>query len=353
MSRVKLKSLHNLFRRSGEYLKSFFKRYKEESYPHLPPSGPEKDLVIKESQKAIVRSELNLERNAIFTVSTYKGDSREIVSQEKTEGGIIERKIIVGKTKEGMETGVLTITHFKIYLALIELWQKAGRPVQEPVFFSIHQLIKRLGLTKSGRTYDQIKRGLYGLRQIPIEFIHSFYSNMGNFRSLEPFTILNHLKIFEKDAEGHAEFQFDRWIAESVLQDYVHPLRLDVITSFKRKKDLAILLYTYLDRNLAFRMKFEIGLTRLFETLDLSQNYVRYPSDRKRMIEPVLDELRGTALSTGTLSYLKVGRTKDGQDYKLICRKKHPTELPDKTLPVKPEEWTSLPLDELLGKIQK
>jgi len=287
----------------------------------------------KEEQPSLpilVQSELNLEKNIIFTAAAYKGKSREITHTDTlSDGSLVKRTVVIGKTKSGIETGVLTTYHFKIYLALIELWEKAGSPVQTPTHFTTYKLIKRLELSDDGRTYEKVKTALYDLRQIPIEFIHSFYiPQKGSFSSLEPLSILNHLRIYERKkadksnkVRGYGEFQFDRYISENILNDYVHPLRLDIIKSFKHHKDLSILLYTYLDRQLAYQNKFEIGLKNLFDNLDLSQNYVRYPAERKRVIKPVLAEVRSKALSTGILTRLELQKTKDGSDYKLIARK--------------------------------
>ena len=294
----------------------------------------EKELI--ESQrdrrdgKLIVRSELNLEQNSIFTVSTYREKSREIAVREVTPNGdVIERKAIIGKTADGIETGVLTTYHFKVYLALIDLWEKAGKPVQEPIHFTSLRVMKRLGMNDSGEEYRHFKRWLRNLRQIPITFINSFRSSGATEHAdLADVTVLNHLHIYErknmgraKKTRGYGEFRFDDHILENLIGNYTHPLRLDVIKSFRRHRDMSILLYTYIDRSLAFRDKYEIGLGKLFDHLDLSQRHVKYPSDRKRVIDPVLKELQGKPLSTGRLSCCHILRTEDGREYKLVCRK--------------------------------
>ncbi len=109
--------------------------------------------------KQVVRSELNLEKNAVFTVARCKKKSREIATVVNGSGGeIIKRSVIIGRTANGIETGVLTTNHFKVYLVLVELWEKAGRPINEPVHFTILKIIKRLKLNQDGRTYARIKR---------------------------------------------------------------------------------------------------------------------------------------------------------------------------------------------------
>ena len=283
-------------------------------------------------EKKIVRSELNLEQNNIFTVSTYPKKSREIVIREKLPSGeVSERRAIIGKTADGVETGVLTTHHFKVYLSLLEFWEKAGRPLHDHVHFTILKIIKCLGMIDSGSEYQVIKKWLYNLAQIPIEFKNSFFlSEKESYQSLEPLTVLSYLKVFEREYEsktgkqrirGYGEFRFHDHILANLLNNYTHPLRLDVIKEFKKYKDTAILLYTYLDRCLAFKEKYEVLLEKLFEHLDLSQEYVRKPSDRKARIAPVLKELEGKPLSTGILSYCRIHKTQDGREYKLVAHK--------------------------------
>lgn len=292
---------------------------------------PAKKPTEKNAESIIIGSELNLERNSVFTVSTYRGKSREItVRKDGPDGQVYESKVIIGKTMDGIENGVLTTNHFKVYLALLQLWEKAGRPIHEPVHFTILKIIKRLGLSHDGRTYARMKRWLFGLGQIPLTFINSFFApEEGIHQTLDPLHILSYLTIYERKkvgrqqkTYGYGKFRFDDHILESLVNNHTHPLRLDVIRSFAKHKDLAILLYTYIDRNLAFKDKYEIGLEKLFEHLDLSQSYIPYPAKRKQRIDPVLEQLRGKELSTGVLSYAQIAKTKDGKDYKLVCRKK-------------------------------
>ena len=166
--------------------------------------------------------------------------------------------------------------------------------------------------------------------QIPLTFINSFFIPEDSVhQTLDPLHILSYLTIYERrkvgkqqKTYGYGKFRFDDHILENLINNHTHPLRLDIIKSFSKHKDLAILLYTYIDRNLAFRDKYEIGLEKLFEHLDLSQLYLPYPAKRKQRIAPVLEQLRGKELSTGVLSYIQVQKTVDDKDYKLVCHKK-------------------------------
>ncbi len=290
-----------------------------------------KTKVSETNDRSIVRSELNLEKNCIFTVSTYREKSREVTRREvRRDGEIVERRVIIGRTADGVETGILTTHHFKVYLALIELWERAGRPVGDKVCFTTLKLMNRLEMKDSGEEYRRLKRWVRNLRQTPITFVNSFYaSGATEHTDLADVTILNHLHLYErknmgrqKKTRGYGEFRFDDHIVENLINNHVHPLRLDVIKSFTKHRDLSILLYTYIDRNIAFRNSYAIGLGKLFGHLDLSQRHVKYPSDRKRVLDPVLEQLRGKELSTGILFRIEIPKTVDGKDYKLVCHKK-------------------------------
>jgi hypothetical protein len=292
-----------------------------------------------EQQSLVVRSELNLEKSGVFTVSTFKGLSREIAIKEKLPTGEeINKKITVGKTGDGIETGVLTTNDFKVYLVLLDLWQKADRPITEAVNFTTLRLMKQLKLADSGSEYDQMKRWLLHLRQIPIMFKNSFFlKEKESYTTIEPFSVLSYLKIYEREYEtktgkertrGYGAFKFADEVLQNLVNNYSHPLRLDIVRDFKKHKDTAILLYVYLDRCLAFKEKYEIGLEKLYEHIDLSQAGIRYPSDRKIRLSPILRELEGKPLSTGILSYCRTHKTEDGRDYKLIARKAQFASLP-------------------------
>ena len=302
----------------------------------------------EQSQKApalIVGSELNLERNSIFTFTASNRRSREIIFKEISPSGEInERQITIGKLVDGTETGVLTTNHFKVYLALIKFWEESGKPINDKVHFTILGILKEIGIMDTGPNYETIKRILRQLIQIPLTFRNSFFVSgdnlqQGYYETLEDFHILGNLYIYERKnigrkqrVRGYGEFKFSDAILRNLINNHTHPLRLDVIREFKRHRDFAILLYTYLDRNLAFRDKYEIGLEKLFNHLDLSQEQVRYPSDRKAKLNHVLDEIVGKELSTGILFHAEIVKTADGQDYKLVCRKKpFPKKIKDYT----------------------
>ena len=85
---------------SRDLLNSFLRLFKSDSDQEVDPNST--PVVTKSGR--IVRSELNLE-NAVFTVSTFRGKSREVIRIYETEDGKREQKVIIGKTPDGVETG--------------------------------------------------------------------------------------------------------------------------------------------------------------------------------------------------------------------------------------------------------
>jgi len=268
-SREFFKTLLRLFKHPPEQLELDFRASKRADSERTKRQEPPKSKPAKGSPE-IVRSELNLEQNAVFTVSSFREKSREVIRAYRTDAGTVERRVIVGEMPDGSQVGVLTTTHFKIYLALLELWEKAGRPVNQPVHFTVLKMLKRLKLADGGTNYQTVARALGTLRTIPIRFIDSFQNTDGEFKSTGYLNVLSYLDIYERKGKtkqgdkiyGYGEFKFDDHILTSLISNFAHPLRLDVITSFTKHRDMAILLYTYLDRQLAFKRKFEIGLER-------------------------------------------------------------------------------------------
>jgi len=356
------------FSRSRDLLRTFLRLFKRDKpqqlelpLPQAKPQKPEKAQEKPKETPKIVRSELNLERNAVFTASSFRGKSRTVIRRYETKNGVLERRVEIGRTASGVEVGVLTTTHFKVYLVLLELWEKAGRPIHEPVHFTVLRILKRLKLPYGGSNYETILKSLASLSDTPIRFIDSFSSKDGSVKSTGHLSILSYLHIYERTAKtktggktyGYGEFTFDNHILMSLIDNFTHPLRLDVITAFKKHRDMAVLLYIYLDRQLAFRRKFEITLGKLYDQLDLSQRYIKYPSQRKLKLEPVLEELEGSLLSTGKLSSCRIEKTADDIDYKLVARKTGVTQIPQPEPVNMKLDWGKIPLEDLLERVEK
>lgn len=278
---------------------------------------------LEKTEYELIRTELNFEQYPIFTVSTFRKKSREIVRVRKnTDGSSVEQRITIGKTADGIEVGVFTPFEAKVFYALQDFWDQEGRVLNKPVVISLYKLANRLHLEIDGRNYSRLKKALTRLRQIPITWKLSYFqANKKDWDEQISFqTILSDLNLkARKEGErvrAAIAYKLDERIQRNLLENHSHPILIDTVISFQ--KEYAQLLYVYIDRRLAHTSRFEATLTNLWQTLDFSNEGIRYPADRKAKLMSAFQELNGKPLSTGLLSNIKVEKTADGEDYKAI-----------------------------------
>lgn len=294
--------------------------------------------LISKKEHDIIKQELNIEKWPLFAPSTCRKKSRvfkRIITLEN--GDIITRTVTIGKVNED-EVNILRIGDYKVFCAVVKLWEEADRPIENEINFTLYSIARVLKLTWSGKTVKEICESLTRLRDIPIVWKNSYYQKETNTMetTTKHFNILERLEIFERKLYYKTEniyFAFSKFkinfkIINNLLNNYSKPVYLDVILKFK--KEISILLYGYIDLVMADKECFERKTNELFIDLGLAE-YSR-PSARKRLLEPALKELEGTELTTGILSYLKLEKTVDGTDYKVVFRKsKKKLKVEDKT----------------------
>ncbi len=282
-----------------------------------------KQDIIPTEERNVIRQELNIEKWPIFAPSTFRGKSREIKREVVLENGDkVTRKVIIGKIND-TEVGVLRLSDYKIFNLLVKLWETIGRPIKEDVNFTLHKIAGILSIIWGGKTYKEIRKSLIKLNAIPIIWEDSFYQKETNTteKLINCFRILDDLKIFERRKDDQmyfafSSFKFNYRIINNLLNNYSKPLYLDVILKFK--KEISVFLYRHLDLVMADKNYFERKTQELFIDLELGKYY---PSRRKTLLIPVLEELEGVELTTGILSYAKLERTVDGKDWKVVFRK--------------------------------
>jgi len=286
----------------------------------------------KPTDVTVIRSELNVERWPLFTTSKYPSQSREFVRQQVERGKVVTKKVVIGKLGD-KEVGVFRILDLKVFYALIKLWETAGNPFEKSVNFAIHEIAKIIGKAWSGRTYQEIKESLLRLRGIPITWINSFYQKDTDTveEYLELFNILSELKIYTRRQGGAppiaaSSFKFNDRLVRNLLSHYSKPLYLDVVMGLK--KEISILLYLHLDLVMADKLVYSRMSGDLIRDLGLSGDY-RFPSYRKRVLSPALEELEGLPLSTGILVQATIEPCEG--DWQVIFKKA----LPSSTKP----EW--------------
>lgn len=288
----------------------------------------------KKTDNNIIRAELNIEKWPLFTTSSYKGKSKEFTRMVKLANGDIEtRKVVIGKINE-TEVGVFRIFDFKGFCALIKLWEMQGRPADRGVTFSFRQIADILELSWGGKTFKEIKAMLMRLRKIPIDWTNSFYNReKKEIESLiESFTILSDLKIYEKSKSGgqmvlfFSSFALDKRLLGNLLANYSKPLMLDNVLKFKR--EISILLYRHIDLIMNDKTHFERKTKELLVDLDIPAVGYPYPAQRKKLFEPILEELVGVEITSGVITKAVLERTKNREDYKVVFEKQAKKDMP-------------------------
>jgi len=208
---------------------------------------------------------------------------------------------------------------------LYKLWRDAGCPLDKLVLFSFRQLTDALGLKWSGKTLKFIKRWLLNLRGVMLKLENCYRTSKDSevIKMTEMITILSHLKIFERSKRNtgdpyfsFSEFQFHPYILQSLHNNFVKPVRLDVIC--KLKSDIAVILYRWLDLMLFKQNVIERKLGNLAKELGLehirSNNFLN-------QVRHAAAELEGKELVTGVIGSCKVERLKDNSGWKLVVKK--------------------------------
>jgi hypothetical protein len=279
----------------------------------------------KEIEKTFktVRPELNIEKHAdfIFAPSHSKSVGKPR-SKTLPDGTKVKASILVepfrGKTP--------TTKTRKVYLALQRLWEEKGWNEEEKTVFSSNEIAEIVGWKWAGKrtmkeTYDELLQA----RWTPIFWEHSFVNENGERVTIkDSFSLLDHLKIIEKRERTSnqiflslSSFRFNEEIRKNLKANRTKPTNL---VALELQGEIASVLYARLDIMLADKPQYERATAGLFKDLYLEGNDYHKPSVRKRMIEKAIKELEAKPISTGIL-HLRLERTADGKDWKLVATK--------------------------------
>jgi len=292
-----------------------------------------------------IRPDLNIEKWSIWQPSKSKNPPSVRVFDRKVtlrDGSKVTAQVEVGFT----DKGTITTEDQKTYYALVEYWEKESRS-PDLTLFSLRELARFLQKKWGTNVIASLTQSLTRLRVTPIIWRNSYYDCVtgDRIKILTPFTILSSLKIVERENDGVVNqargfFRFDEHILSSLTNNHSKPLRLDVVLSFKG--EIAQILYTYLDLIMADKTHYERRTHGLFSDLGLKGKRYVYPSIRRQILQPVVEELKGVPLSTGVLTTAIIEETSDGKDYKVVFRKSRQRRKPAKIEPLPPDSEPSL-----------
>jgi hypothetical protein len=272
-----------------------------------------------------IRPELNLEKwVSIWSPARSNRNPKEKVIRREAvlpNGNKVWAEVEVGFTNKGE----LTTEDQKTYYALVKHWEENRRSPGN-TYFSLRHLAKLLQRRWGTNVIQSLTHSLIRLRVTPFVWRNSYYdaTSKQTIRVLDPFNILADLKIIQKAQDGVVNkefgyFRFNDFILKNLLANHTKPLLLDTLLTLE--SDVAQLLYVYLDLIIADKYRYERRTKELFTDLGLEGTEYRKPSVRKRLLERAIAELRGRALTTGVISSVRLERTKDRKDYKVIFRK--------------------------------
>ncbi len=227
----------------------------------------------------------------------------------------------------------------RIVIALMAISAEQGFETRK-VPFSVYQVLKVMGITRSQRAYEAVQRSLDRLVGVTIYAEGAFWDNgekewltlKAGFHIIEKFWLAyleKDEKVREKEGvPGYFIWSEDIW--KSIEDGYIKYLDLDFY--FDLNLPLARRLYRFLDKRMAYQTEYEIDIFELAKRLGMAR--YDYPSEVLRKLRPGLDELieKGFLLRAEPV---KVGR------YTRVHFERVAGQLPDESAPPPQSEATS------------
>jgi len=281
-------------------------------------------LISEDDIKAIIRPEENLQRHAYF-----------IFPQPKTKGLAEPRGKEWAVTLPGGEEGTasiriepstahlaLTCKSLDVYLALVEIWNKRGKPT-EPFHTSLSEICKELGLKKGSRALREIEEELNKLLKTNISWTLSYRMDKEH-KSVKNQTVLS---IFNYSNMAGRSDKSDKF--EKVCEIGFHPSILQNLSSkniipvnFAARKLITSptgkVLYNQVDIILSSTNKpYSRTALNLVDDLELTKGRYKYKSQRKILLEGLMKSLNGRRLGNFKILNVSMEETADKSDFKL------------------------------------
>lgn len=269
---------------------------------------------IKENK---VRSDLSVERHAIFAANTFKADFRcyERSLKDQQTGENFTLKIEVGDRKiKGL--GVLKQKHQEAFYKLSQIWSQQNYYLEEEkekntvlgsIELSIYDLVQKLRGDDAGHHYQSAMQLLKEMAMIRVCIkkinLDDDTCDMKEFTLLSyglDATRFNETTLKTKPGGiSKVNIRFSKFVTDNFLKKNIKALMLGPYLSLedKGRKGVAQLLYTMLDYELSTKEKFNISLKNLYSRLGLAE--YKYKSDRKRKLEPAVEQLKKQKILDG------------------------------------------------------
>jgi len=271
----------------------------------------------------VVRPELNLEKwPGIWQPARSNSKLTEIVLERKKVDGGSSKIEITANSKYG----ALTTETQKVIYALYKISEEKGHPRRIP--FSRRRIAKILNKHWGTITAEIIENGLYQLRSTFFVLKDVFYDAVSKTRLsfIDTFTILSVLKMNKEEIDGHETkdtcyCEFNDYIYNNLVNNYVKPLLLDTFLSFG-DDGITQLLYSHFDLILSKTGSYRRPTKGVFDEIHLVGKEYEKVSRRKRTIERIMPKLNGKKLSSGGVLSISLEKAAKGDDYDLVAVKK-------------------------------
>ncbi len=219
-----------------------------------------------------------------------------------------------------------TITTYRIFLALNQMWEQSGKPRDGRIKFSVRSLIALVGWKPSGWAVKQIKEHLIILSGTQITWKSSYKTPDGNtelfiedMHLIDAKSYLNRNELSGSDLSSAVQtVRLNYDLVQNMLAGNTKPVNYKAFLSIKT--DASATLYNYLDIYLSKKYVWERRALGLFSEIGLTGQRYKNRSIRKQMLEKLKLELNGKELSSGKLS-ISIKETSDKKDYKLVVKK--------------------------------
>ena len=317
----------------GESLPEFDKENLPEKQPASKPVRIDKNLqkeLFPSSHDGIVYNERNIEAISHFLFPHSRAHGIEDVrTLETNDDGAISVHSVRGKWHYTHSVG-LTM------LACMKWFQEHPRP--DGIFSAHFSDICRLrGLNpRNSGNRQKIKKELEALSAVLQEWKYSFDKN-GHPVSLRHFSFFTQYGYDGSDKGKSDNFNRKftaKWhpvIVASLLRGYINPTAYD--TLMKIKNDMAGSWFRYIDSKISVSNRKTMNHNSPLVLKILGNTGIRYskPHNRKQVLETLKKHCHGAKLSSGDLYQIKIKRTADGKDFKLVSwTKKDSFSIPTK-----------------------
>lgn len=220
-----------------------------------------------------------------------------------------------------------TTTSYRVFLALIQLWEASGKPEDGVINFSARQLAHMLEYKSfNSDTAQRLHEHLDILSNTSLSWTFSFETEDGVSEQYSDMNLLESQaykdqRFFKGDKafQRRQSVRLNRDLVLNMLAGKTKPINYKEFISIRN--DSSANLYTLLDIYLSKKRHWQRRARALIYD-DLEFSGVRYEQRRLRhaKLKEFVAELDGKDLLNGKLK-LKIEKTVDGEDYKLVAEK--------------------------------